>query len=185
MSLYPETTISPMSAPPSGSHIRNLEPMQPMPLKPVIKQEPVAYIKREDNNNAPHVLQLHPSQLHPHHHLLSEGYSLHNPGISPISPGASMGSPGSPPTSMSMSLGEKSHVAMAILNNSRGGPQGGHVMLPGQGSNLGSPGGGKMPSSGASSSRKKSTSTGNPEEDELASIPSLQMRIKILQQRVR
>ena len=48
--------------------------------------------------------------------------------------------------------------------------------------NLGA-GGGKMPSAG--SSRKKSTSTGNPEEDELVNIPSLQMRIKILQQRVK
>ena len=61
MSLYPETTISPMAGPP-GSH-----QMHPMSLKNVIKQEPVAYIKREDNNNAPHLMQLHaPNPHHPH-----------------------------------------------------------------------------------------------------------------------
>ena len=207
MSLYPETTISPMAGPPSGlgGHLRNLEPMQPMPLKNVIKQEPLAYIKREDNNNAgPHLMQLggataagpggsHPG-LHAHQHLLNAGYIHNHPGVSPISPGPSMGSPGSPPER------EKSHVAMAILNNSRAsmqmnldsgvGPlQNGPMIISHipQGlsmtpNNLGA-GGGKMPSAG--SSRKKSTSTGNPEEDELVNIPSLQMRIKILQQRVK
>jgi len=110
-----------------------------------------------------------------------------------------MGSPGSPPDHHR----EKSHVAMAILNNSRSqsasqmqmnldsgvGPlQNGPMIISHipQGlsmtpHNLGA-GGGKMPSAG--SSRKKSTSTGNPEEDELVNIPSLQMRIKILQQRL-
>merc|ERR1719479_402096 len=74
--LYPETTISPMSGPPppGGGHLRNLEPMQPMALKSVIKTEPVAYIKREDNNNAPNLMQLHP----PHHMLNDQGYLLHH-----------------------------------------------------------------------------------------------------------
>ena len=165
--------------PPSGGHLRTLEPMQPMSLKHVIKQEPLPYIKREDNNNAPHLMQLHApggvggAHPHPHHLLHNAGYSLHNPGISPISPVTSMGSPGSPPSSCSLvTLGEKSHMGIQ-------GP-GGAMPMP-HGSQH--PGGGKMPSS--SSSRKKSTSTGStPEEDELASIPSLQMRIKILQQRV-
>ena len=151
MGLYPETTISPMSGP-SGSH------MQPLALKSVIKQEPMAYIKREDNNNQHLIQQLHP----PPPHMLNDGGSyLHGtPGASPIS---SLSSPGSPP------------------NNNRG-----LYALPGP-----PPqphiGGGKIRTPVAStstSSRKKSANEPSPEEEELASIPSLQMRIKILQQRV-
>ena len=170
MSLYPETTISPMAGPP-GSH-----QMHPMSLKNVIKQEPVAYIKREDNNNAPHLMQLHAPNPHHPHQLLNDGYSLHNPGMSPISPVTSAGSPGSPPHHSS----SKADV-MAMVRIPGGPSPSGHMLPQGPPPGLlGSSGGGKMPSS----SRKKSTSTGNPEEDELASIPSLQMRIKILQQRV-
>jgi hypothetical protein len=183
MSLYPETTIRPMELPLSGGHFRTLEPMA---LKGIIKTEPVAYIKRESDNNNAGMMQLHP----PHHHhythqLLHDSYSHHTPGVSPIS-SVSMGSPGSPP--MSLALHEKNQAAMAIASlagggSSRGGgPNHHNHQQPGGGKMKSSPSG--MPSSSSGSGRKKSQPASTPEEDELASIPSLQMRIKILQQRV-
>ena len=191
--FFPETTISPMSGPPpSGGHLRNLEPMQPMALKSVIKTEPVAYIKREDNNNAPNLMQLHPP-----HHMLNDGYLLHHTS----SPMSSMSSPGSPPGINH----EKNQVAMAMASLSSGGGSGGAGPRMGPGGHLlpQSPphphagghhtpappsqhhGGGKMRTPTPSTSRKKSANEPTPEEEELANIPSLQMRIKILQQRVR
>jgi hypothetical protein len=183
MSLYPETTIRPMELPLSGGHFRTLEPMA---LKGIIKTEPVAYIKRESDNNNAGMMQLHP----PHHHhythqLLHDSYSHHTPGVSPIS-SVSMGSPGSPP--MSLALHEKNQAAMAIASlagggSSRGGgPNHHNHQQPGGGKMKSSPSG--MPSSSSGSGRKKSQPASTPEEDELASIPSLQMRIKILQQRL-
>ena len=151
MGLYPETTISPMSGP-SGSH------MQPMALKSVIKQEPLAYIKREDNNNQHLIQQLHP----PPPHMLHDGGYLHGtPGASPIS---SLSSPGSPPNNRPGLYGlpvphPQPHVG------------GGKIRTP-------------VASTSSASSRKKSANEPTPEEEELASIPSLQMRVKVLQQRV-
>ena len=183
MNLYPETTISPMSGPPPplGGHLRTLEPMQPMALKSVIKQEPLPYIKREDNNNG--MMQPHPLHQHGHHQLLNEGYSLHT-----TSPLSSISSPGSPPSSHL----EKNQVAMTIASLSS--PRmGGHMMHPPQSPPEHHQGGGKMRASPhPSTSRKKPTAqaadvdprNANQEDDELANIPSLQMRIKILQQRV-
>ena len=199
MNMFPETTISPMSGPPgsSGSHFKNMDPMGPMgPLNGVIKTEPVAYIKREDNNNAPPNLM----QLHPPHHMLNEGY-LHNL-HSTTSPMSSMSLPGSPPSGHH-SNHEKNQVAMAMASLSSGGAgprmgPGGHIGMSqsppnphGGGGPPHSPqpgqhqGGGKMRTPTPSTSRKKSAANElTPEEEELANIPSLQMRIKILQQRV-
>ena len=96
-------------------------------------------------------------QLHPPPpHMLNDGGYLHGtPGASPIS---SLSSPGSPPNR-------------------------GPYALPGPPPQL-HMGGGKMRTPVASTSRKKAANEPTPEEEELASIPSLQMRIKILQQRV-
>ena len=202
MNLYPETTISPMSGPPGGPpHSRPpVDPMQPMgPFNTQIKTEPVAYIKREDNNNAPISLM----QLHPPHHMLNEGYLLHHT-TSPMSTG--MSSPGSPPGGISNH--EKNQAAMVMASLSSGGaggpprmgpgggqhglphsppsnhPHGGPSPHPGGHPGGQHPGGGKMRTPTPSTSRKKSANEPTPEEEELANIPSLQMRIKILQQRV-
>ena len=202
---FPETTISPMSGPPgsgsSGPHRLPLDPMQPMAFNSVIKTEPGAYIKREDNNNAPpNLMQLHPPHIM-REHMLNEGYLLHHN----TSPMSSMSLPGSPPGGISNH--EKNQAAMVMASlSSGGGPRmgpGGHLGLPQSppnphgGGHGGSPhtpqpggqgqhhGGGKMRTPTPSTSRKKSANEPTPEEEELANIPSLQMRIKILQQRVR
>lgn len=172
MSLYPETTISPMG----GHPLRGLEPIPASSLKGVIKTEPttIPYIKREDNNNG---MPQHPSHHH-HHHL--DSYPHLTPGVSPMSSGGSMGSPGSPP------MYDKVPTAMAIA--ALAGRQGIHP-----GAQPSSYGGGKMKSPGpssaspSSSNRKKAApppSTTTQEEDDLTNIPSLQMRIKVLQQRL-
>ena len=202
---FPETTISPMSGPPgsgSGPHRLPLDPMQPMAFNSVIKTEPLPYIKREDNNNAPpNLMQLHPPHIM-REHMLHEGYLLHHN----TSPMSSMSLPGSPPGG-GISNHEKNQAAMVMASlSSGGGPRmgpGGHLGLPQSppnphgGGHGGSPhtpqpggqgqhhGGGKMRTPTPSTSRKKSANEPTPEEEELANIPSLQMRIKILQQRVR
>ncbi len=208
MSLYPETTIRPLGLP-VGT-----------PTTLTIKQEPLAYIKREDNNNAagnsllpgPSFSQQHPGaghlqagQIPPGHGEPPPGYHHYTPGVSPLS---SMGSPGSPPTA-NAALYEKNQAAMAIAALSGGGvasprlpggpgPSGsghhGPIGHPGMPSSSGAghpggppmPGGGKMKAStsGMNARKKAAGPTTTPEEDELLSIPSLQMRIKILQQRV-
>ncbi|XP_059079962.1 uncharacterized protein LOC131878075 isoform X2 [Tigriopus californicus] len=154
LSLYPETTIRPVIAPPSsmGSHHPHHSHganQLPANIRSLIKTEPMPCIKRED----------------PYGHdplSLDAGYDRTS-GMSPMSSMESVGSPGSPPTST---------MAMFASQHSR-------IPLPGS---SGSMGGGKMQASHiAALSRKKAVGQ---EDEDLINIPSLQVRIKILQQRL-
>ena len=126
------------------------------------------------------------------------------PGVSPTS----MPSPGSPPISSSYkNMGPQGVAAMAIAALANGAPPG-HPSLPDRfhftpqmmmmqglqspnmpGTSAGpSSGGGKMRGGpgGPGANRKRSSSSQCKDgDDDLSSVPSLQMRIKILQQRVR
>ena len=172
-----------------------------------IDMQPLQYIKKENdmhppqiNNNFPLHAELHPTTSRP------DLYDR-TPGVSPTS----MPSPGSPPTSTSYKhMGPQGVAAMAIAALANGAPPG-HPSLPdrfhftpqmmmhaglGQSnmhsSSAGMPstscgaGGGKMKgSTGPGANRKRSSSSQCKDgEDDLSSVPSLQMRIKILQQRV-
>ena len=168
--------------------------------------QPLQYIKKENDMHPPQInnnFSLH-SELHP----TTSRPDMYDrtPGVSPTS----MPSPGSPPTSTSYkNMGPQGVAAMAIAALANGAPPG-HPSLPdrfhftpqmmmhaglGQ-SNIhpsaaGMPGtssgGGKMRgSAGPGTNRKRSSSSQCKDgEDDLSSVPSLQMRIKILQQRVK
>ena len=130
------------------------------------------------------------------------------PGVSP----ASMPSPGSPPISSSYkNVGPQGVAAMAIAALANGAPPG-HPSLPDRfhftpqmmmmqglqspymhpssstsaGPSTAGAGGGKMRGAvGPGANRKRSSSSQCKDgDDDLSSVPSLQMRIKILQQRV-
>ena len=162
--LYPETTISLQQ-----SHAAAAAAMV---KQNGIKTEPLPYIKKEDLGPPPpphhpphaphHGLPPHPPHNNNHHE--TEGPYDRTPGVSPMSSIGSMGSPGSPPHSY------PGRMVPPLPSAAPPPPSIGGKMKP-----MGHPGG--IP-------KRKPAPTTTPEEDELCNIPSLQMRIKILQQRV-
>jgi hypothetical protein len=176
--------------------------------------QPLQYIKKENNLDM-HPPQHHMNNqfLSPLnselHSTTSSRHDMYDrtPGASP----ASMHSPGSPPISSSYknNMGPQGVAAMAIAALANGAPPG-HPSLPDRFhftpqmmmmQTLQSPnmhpssstpgpsgsGGGKMRGGvGPGGNRKRSSSSQCKDgDDDLSSVPSLQMRIKILQQRVR
>ena len=174
---------------------------------------PLQYIKKENNlemqppqHQAMNNQYLSP--LNPEIHSTSSRPDMYDrtPGVSPTS----MPSPGSPPISTSYkNMGAQGVAAMAIAALANGAPPG-HPSLPDrfhftpqmmmqglQSPSMPSPspgpsagpsgiGGGKMRGPpGPGGNRKRSSSSQCKDgDDDLSSVPSLQMRIKILQQRV-
>ena len=175
------------------------------------EMHPLQYIKKENNveMHPPQHQSMNNQYLSPLHPELpsSSRHDMYDrtPGVSPTS----MPSPGSPPTSNSYkNMGAQGVAAMAIAALANGAPPG-HPSLPDrfhftpqmmmtglQSQSLASPGpsagpsgmggGGKMRGPpGPGGNRKRSSSSQCKDgDDDLSSVPSLQMRIKILQQRV-
>ena len=174
---------------------------------------PLQYIKKENNleMQPPHHQSMgnqYLSPLNPEPQPSSSRPDMYDrtPGVSPTS----MPSPGSPPISSSYkNMGAQGVAAMAIAALANGAPPG-HPSLPDrfhftpqmmmqglQSPSMHSPsastsagpsgmGGGKMRGpAGPGGNRKRSSSSQCKDgDDDLSSVPSLQMRIKILQQRV-
>ena len=180
-----------------NAHLSHLEPLPASALagryiktEPVIKTElditchPPGLMPRSHNNN---MLAMFGND----HHDVSAFDPMHlSSRLSPVSSSmGSMPSPGSPPTSTA--LYEKLPPGLAITAlaaaGSRPSMSSAHY---GHSSGAVSPmsppiGGGKMKSPGSGSGRKKAPVTEVGQEDEeLLNIPSLQVRISILQQRV-
>ena len=172
------------------------------------EMQPLQYIKKENNLDihAPQSMNsqfLSPnSEFHPS--TSRQDMYDRTPGVSPTS----MPSPGSPPASQSYkNMGPQGVAAMAIAALANGAPPG-HPSLPdrfhftpqmmmmqGFQNNMHSPspstsggqssgGGGKMRGAPGANRKRSSSSQCKEGDDDLSSVPSLQMRIKILQQRV-
>ena len=179
------------------------EPVQLQQQNPVNSHVPISYIKKEEagfeNNNS--FSGLHPEQsLYNHHHRSVSppnsmykytGSSDHHPTTLMPAMSTSGLSRGSIPQSTATSSfthgtsgGNLIHMSpppaavIAAVAAAAGGPP-----TPGPSTPMPSgSGGGKVKAVG--NNRKRSTPSQCKEEDDLASVPSLQMRIKILQQRV-
>ena len=187
-----------------NAHLSHLEPL-PASILPgrYIKTEPV--IKTEVDISGPHpCITLAPRNSHMNH-LGMFGHEHHDVSVfdpmhlssrlSPVSSSmGSMPSPGSPPTSTAFYEKFPAGLAISALAaaSSRTALTPSHAMgyPSGAASPLSPPpvgGGGKMKSTTSSSSRKKSSVSGHgqeEEDEELLNIPSLLVRIGILQQRV-
>jgi hypothetical protein len=182
-----------------NSHLTHLEPLPASSLAGrYIKTEPV--IKTEIDLTAPHPCISLPQRNGNNNHLGMFGSDHHDVSVfdpmhlssrlSPVSSSmGSMPSPGSPPTSTAFY--ERSGLAITALAaaSSRQGVTPSQMMgHPGGATSPMSPppaGGGKMKSPSSGPSRKKSSvSEAGQEDEELLNVPSLQVRISILQQRV-
>ena len=181
-----------------NAHLTHLEPLSASTLAGrYIKTEPV--IKTEIDLSSPHNcinLPLRSSNNHlgmfgHDHHDLSGFEPMHlSSRLSPVSSSlGSMPSPGSPPTSHAFYEKLPTGLAITALAANSARPSLTPSNMMGQ-SGADSPppphvGGGKMKSSSSGPSRKKSSvSETGQEDDELLNVPSLQVRISILQQRV-
>ena len=186
-----------------NSHLSHLEPLPASALAGrYIKTEPVIKTELDITCHQGYMPRTNNNSLNNNHHLGMFGNDHHDVSVydpihlssrlSPVSSSmGSMPSPGSPPTSTAFF--EKLPPGLAITALAAAGSR--HSFTPSGSMNYPggvtspmspSPGGGKMKSPSSGSGRKKAPVTEVGQEDEeLLNIPSLQVRISILQQRVR
>ena len=181
-----------------NAHLSHLEPLPASVLAAgrYIKQEPViktevdvnchsGYMPRTHNNN-------HLGMFGNDHHDVSVFEPMHlSSRLSPVSSSmGSMPSPGSPPTSTALYERLPPGLAITALAAASSRPSLSSSGIMGYPSGATSPmsppvGGGKMKSPSTSSRKKAPVTEVGQEDEELLNIPSLQVRISILQQRVR
>jgi hypothetical protein len=182
-----------------NAHLSHLEPIPAAALVAgrYIKTEPVIKTEVDITPCYPGILPLrhaanggHLGSFGNEHHDVSV-FDPISSRLSPVSSSmGSMPSPGSPPTSTAFFEKLPTGLAITALAAANARPSPSQMMPhPEAATSPLSPtpsqvsGGGKMKSSG--SSRKKSSPSEGQEDEELLNVPSLQVRISILQQRVK